>query len=123
MRHATYHWKALSKYISNIYTFMSQKPFNFDMKSLIIFVIFAKISLNSLSHDYYQKINYWNYRLIPIPIDSVFNVHQKEYFFKIFPCLVPEIFPLQTLFFQKLLISNFCSSQHCASCDISLASS
>ena len=51
------------------------------------------------------------------------NVDWKEYFVKTFPCLVPRILLLQTLFFQKLLISSFCSTQHCRWCDTPLESS
>ena len=53
----------------------------------------------------------------------LFQCRLKRTFFRGFPWLVPEIFPLQTVFFQKSLLCNFCYSQHGASCDISLESS
>ena len=93
---------------------MGEKLFNFNINSLAIFAIFPKIQGNALSHDNYQKL------FIGISISYIyqsipFSMQMKN---NVFPCLVPEIFLLQTFFFQKILICNFCSSQHCASCDI-----
>ena len=55
-RHATYHCKAFEEQILNIYTFIGEKPFNFNIKSLIIFANVLKIYLNSFSHDNYQQL-------------------------------------------------------------------
>ena len=52
----TYHWKAFVEYISNIYIFMGEKCFNFNVKTLIIFGIWPKIHLNTLSHDNYLDL-------------------------------------------------------------------
>ena len=54
--HATYCWKAPEEYISNIYTFMGQKPFIFHIQHPIRFPFLPKKYLNSLSHQYYQKL-------------------------------------------------------------------
>ena len=53
--HVTYHWKALEEQIPNIFTFMGQKTFIFQINSVIIFTILPKKYLNSLSHQYYQN--------------------------------------------------------------------
>ena len=55
-----------------------------------------------------------------VPIDSFFNLHQKQHFFEVFSCLVCEIVPLQTPFFPKIFTWILCYRQHYASCDISL---
>ena len=49
--HATYHSKHLKEYISKIYSFIGEKPFNFNIQSVIIFPNVLKIYLNSLSHE------------------------------------------------------------------------
>ena len=54
--HATCHWKALEEQISNIYTFMGQKPFVSKIYCLIIFALLPKKYKNSLSYEYYQKL-------------------------------------------------------------------
>ena len=46
--HATHRWKALEEYIPNIYTFLGEKASLFQINSLIIFTVFAKIYLSLL---------------------------------------------------------------------------
>ena len=54
--HATCGWKVVEEQIPNIYAFMGEKPSIFHIQSLIIFVLFPKKYVNSLLHEYYQKL-------------------------------------------------------------------
>ena len=121
--HATYRWKALDEQIPNIYTFIGQKPFNFNIKSLIIFGICPEIYPNAPSHDNYQKlfigisISYM-YQSIP------FSMYiKKNIFSRFFHVWFPRYSRFIRFFSKKVLICNVCYRQHCASCNISLESS
>ena len=48
----TYHWKALKEYFPNIYGFMTQNLFLFELKSLIIYSIWC---VNNETHFKYIK--------------------------------------------------------------------
>ena len=70
--HVTHHWKALEEYISNIYTFMSQKSFIFLINSIIILTILMK---NSWTHF---RINTRKKYFL----DSYIFIYTKPFLFK-----------------------------------------
>ena len=120
--HATYRLKALEVYISDMYNFMGQKPFNFNIKSLIIFAIFPKNTPKLtfawiLPNNFFWIYNLYMYQSIRL------SLYSKKTFFGVFWCLIYEILPFQTFFFQKILICNFCYRQLSVSCDIAFESS
>ena len=121
-RHATYHSKALEEQISNIYTFIGEKPFNFNIKILIIFGTVPKIYLNSLSHEYYQKLFVgisilYMYQSIPF-----LAYIKKNIFSRFFHVWFTRYCRFRCFFSQKIFITNFSYMQLCTSCDIPLQS-
>ena len=122
--HVTYHWKALNEQSSNIYTFMSQKPFIFHIYSLIIFALLLKNCVNSLLDEYYQKLFLgftisYTYQLIPSLTYIKKNIFSRFFLFG----LLHIYWPFKRFFLQKIFITNFCYRQLCVSCDISFETS
>ena len=63
---------------------MGQKCFIFHTYSLIIFAVFPKKYLNSLLHEYYQKLFCRITIFLHTPINSFLNICQKKNFFQAF---------------------------------------
>ena len=90
--HATYRWKALEEYISNIYTFMGQKGSIFHIMSLIIFAFLPKKYVNSLSDECYQKLF----------LNLHFSTYTNGFLIKCtFPFFVPQIFRFRSFISKK----------------------
>ena len=96
---------------------MGEKPLNFTIV-LSYLPFFWKYA-----STHFRMIVTKNYLLeLPFHIRTNRSLFQPTlkitFFFEDFPCFLSKILPLQTLFFHKILIYNFCPS-----CDISLKSS
>ena len=104
--------KVLAEQIPNIYTFLGDKSFLFQIKSLIILTILAKKYLNSLSHEYYQEF-FFQFTCFYIHKSIPLKVYVQKNLFATFPhfwfsryCRFRCIFGKRDLY-QNFLAVNF----------------